>query len=86
MHWVFVAALGLSLVVESGDYSLVAVHRLLVVLASLVGRARALGLIGSVVMAHGLSCYAAGIEHMSPALAGRFLTIGSTGKSKDWLI
>ena len=43
MHWVFAAALGLSPVVESGDYSLVAGHRLPVVLASLVGRARALG-------------------------------------------
>ena len=54
MHWVFVAALGLSLVVESGDYSLVAVHRLLVVLASLVGRAQALGTQASYLQLMGL--------------------------------
>ena len=39
MHWVFAAALGLSLVVESGD-SVVAVHRLLVAVASLVAEHR----------------------------------------------
>ena len=40
MHLVFAAALGLSLVVESGDYSGVAVHRLLVAVASLVAEHR----------------------------------------------
>ena len=39
MHWVFAAALGLSLVVESGD-SVVAVHRLLLAVASLVAEHR----------------------------------------------
>ena len=34
--WVFVVARGLSLVAESGGYSLVAVHRLLIAVASLV--------------------------------------------------
>ena len=44
---------------------------------------------GSVAVAHGLSCYAAcgilvpqpGIEHVAPALEGRFLTTGPPGKS-----
>ena len=36
LYWVFMAAHGLSLVMESGDYSLVAVHRLLIAVASLV--------------------------------------------------
>ena len=47
---------------------------------------------GSVVVAHGLSCPAAmwdlpgpGIEPVSPALAGRFLTTGPPGKSPDCL-
>ena len=37
LHWVFVAALGLSLVVVSGGHSLVAVLGLLTVVASLDG-------------------------------------------------
>ena len=36
LHWVFIAALGLSLVVENGSYSLVEVPRLLTAVASLV--------------------------------------------------
>jgi len=36
LHWVFVAAPGLSLVVEDRDYSLAVVHRLLIAVASLV--------------------------------------------------
>ena len=52
-------------------------------------RALALQCAGSVVMAHGLSCPAAcgilvprpGIEHVSLALAGRFLATGPPGKS-----
>ena len=35
-HCIFVAACGLSLVAESGRYSLVVVHELLIVMASLV--------------------------------------------------
>ena len=38
--WVFVAVCGLSLVVASGGYSLVVVHRLLVAVASLVSEFR----------------------------------------------
>ena len=51
------------------------------------GGVQALDHMGSVVLAHGLSCPMAcgilltGIEHMSPALASRFLTIGPPGKS-----
>ena len=36
LYWVLVAVWGLSLVVESGNYFLVAVYRLLIVAASLV--------------------------------------------------
>ena len=36
LHWVFVAALGLSLVVVTGGYSLVAAYGLLIAVASLV--------------------------------------------------
>ena len=35
LQWVFAAVSGLSLVVESGGYPLVAVHRLLIAAASL---------------------------------------------------
>ena len=58
MHWVFVAR-GLSLAVESGDCSLVAVHKPLIVVTPLVGRTQALGTQASVAAAHGLSCSAA---------------------------
>ena len=54
LHWVFIAAQGLSLVVASGSYSPVAVHRLLIVGASLC-RAWALGMQALVAVAHGLS-------------------------------
>ena len=40
LHWVFVAACGLSLVVASGGYSLVAVHGLIMAVASLVAEHR----------------------------------------------
>ena len=60
---------GLSLVGQGGSYSL-------------------LWLVGSVAVVQGLSCSEAlwnlpgpGITPMSPALAGRFLTTGSPGKS-----
>ena len=36
LYWVFIAVHGLSLVVASGVYSLVLVHRLLIVVASLI--------------------------------------------------
>ena len=84
-----------SLVTASGGYSLVVVCRLLVALASLVELAslvvdtRALWCVGSVVVVCGLSCFeqcgilvpGLGIELASPALGGRFLTIGPQGKS-----
>ena len=38
--WIFIAELGLSLVAESWDYSLVVVHGLFIVVASLVGEHR----------------------------------------------
>ena len=84
--WVFIAALGLSLVVESGG-----------LLSSCSSwshcgiscfRAQDLGFMGSVVVTYELSCSAAcgdfpgpGIEPVSCALAGGFLTTGPPGKS-----
>ena len=36
LHWIFVAALKLSLIALGGDYCLIVMHRLLIVVASLV--------------------------------------------------
>ena len=75
-----------ALVAVSRGYSLVAVHRLLTVVASLVVE-HGLQCLGSVAMVHGPSCHSmwnlAGprMEPVSPALAGRFLTTGTPGKS-----
>ena len=44
--WVFIAACGLSLVSESRGYSLVAVHRLLILAASLIAEHRLSGCVG----------------------------------------
>ena len=55
LHWVFVAARGLSLVAVSRGYSFVAVRGLLIVVASLCCGAQALGMRASVVTALGLS-------------------------------
>ena len=88
MNWVFIATCGLSLVVASGDYSLVAVRRLLIAVAYLVAEHRLQGVQASVVVVHGLACpMACGIfpgqdRTHTPALAGRFLTTGPPGKSR----
>ena len=71
--WVFIAACGLSLVEVSRGCSLVAMSRLLPLVASLVAEHRL------------SSCGAwdlprARIEPGSPALAGRLLTTGPPGK------
>ena len=79
---------GLSLVVVSRGYSLVAVYRLLIAVTSLAEH-RFWGILGSAVMVHRLSCPPLvvqnlprpGIEPMSPALAGKFFTTGLPGKS-----
>ena len=52
MSWVFVAVSRLSLVVASGGYPLVVMHRLLIVVSSL---GVVSGSWASVVVAHGLS-------------------------------
>ena len=70
-RWLFVAMCGLSPVV---------VHKLLIVMASLVAELRLKRAWASVVVVHGLSCSIAcgslvpgsGIEPMFPALAGEF--------------
>ena len=83
-HWVFIAACSLSLAVESRGCPLVVVHSLLTVAASLI-------------MEHGLWGRPAqlpcglwdlprpGIEPVSPALQGRFLTTGPPGKARLFL-
>ena len=57
--YVFVATHGLSLVAVSGGYSLVAVHGLLIVVASLVVELGLQSGQASIVLVHGLSCSAA---------------------------
>ena len=56
LHWVFVAALGLSLVVASKDYSPAAMHGLLLLVASLIVEHRLCGTWASAVAALRLSC------------------------------
>ena len=56
--WVFLATCWLCLVAVSGGYFLVMVHRLLIVVASVVV-GRGLQSAGSVVVVHGFSCSAA---------------------------
>ena len=87
-RWVSVAARGLSLVAVSGSYSsfqCVGFSLRWLLLLWSTGSKRmgfsSSGMRASVVVAHGLSCSAAcgnlpwqGLEPMSPALAGRFLT------------
>ena len=76
----------LSLVVTSRSYSRVGLYQLLTVLASLVAE---LGLwsTGLVVVVLSLRCTSnllrSGIEPVSPALAGVFLTPGPPGKSSS---
>ena len=89
MHWVFAATLRLSLVVASGSYSLVAVHRFLIAVAFLVAEHRLSGLQSSVVVARGIQLLwgiwnplGPGIEPMYPALAGRFSSTIPPEKSK----
>ena len=98
MRWVFVAVRGLSLVAVSGGYSSLWCTgfslRWLLLLQSTGSRPA-----GSVVVAHGLSSCGAraqllrsmwdlprpGLEHVSPALAGGFLTTVPLGKSEKVL-
>ena len=89
MDWVFIA--GLCLVVESRAYSLVEVHGLLIVVTSFVVEHRLLGAGVSVLVAPGLQSTGPvavahvwdlpnpGIEPVSPALAGSFLSIVPLG-------
>ena len=89
---------GLFSVVASGDYSLVAVHGLLIVVASLDAEnglsgvwASAVVALGSRAQAQQLWCMGvialpgAGIKHMSPALAGRFFTTEPVFNRKEML-
>ena len=82
--------LGLSLVAESGGYSLVAVHGLLTVATSLVVEqgprewAQSLWHMGLVAPNH-VDLPGPGVEPMSPALVGRFLTTGPPGKSQIYV-
>ena len=60
-----------SLVADSGGYSVVMVHRLLIMVASLVAEHRHLGIRASVVVACGLS------SHLSWALEHRLSSCGA---------
>ena len=81
----------LSLVAVNGDYSLVAVCRLLIAETSLVAEHGLQHVWASVVVVQGLSCPEAcgilvprpGIEPLPPALASRFSTTGPPRKSLD---
>ena len=89
---VFIAAFRLSLAVEGGNCSLVALHGFLSVVASFGAEHRLWGPWASAVAVHRLSCPSAwslpvpGIESISPALAGSFLTTEPLGKSRAILI
>ena len=61
----------------SGGYSLVLVHGLLIAVASLVVEHRFPGHVGSVVVAHGLSC---------PEVCGIFLDQGSNPYHLHWQV
>ena len=62
--WVFVAVLGVSLVVVRRSYSLIAVHKLLIAVASLAAEHRLKGTQASAVVACGLnSCGFWALEH-----------------------
>ena len=90
---------GLSLVAENRSYFLVAVHQLLTEVAFLLVEHRLQVVWALVVVAHGLSRYGLqawlplgmwnlprpGMEPMSPALAGGFLTTGPAGKP-HWVL
>ena len=88
--YLFVAACGLSLVVASRGYSLVAVHRLLIAVASLVAEHGLQSTQPSAVVAYGLSCLVTcgifldqGLNPASPTLSGGFLTTGPPGRSQS---
>ena len=98
LHWVFVAARGLSLVVASGGYSLLWCAgfslRWLLLLQSTGSRHAGFSSCGSRALEHRLSSCGAqaqlprgmwdlpgpGLEPVSPALAGGFLTTAPPGK------
>ena len=99
LHWVFVAACGLFLVVVSGGYSSLRCAGFSLkwfLLLQSTGSRHA----GSVVVAHGLSSCGSwalllhgmwdlprpGLEPMSPALAGGFLTTAPPGKPSFWFL
>ena len=88
---VFIATYRLSLVVASWGYPLVAMHRLLTAVASLAMEhgPRACRLSSHSTRAyllHGMwNLPRPGIEPVTPALVGRFLTTGPSGKSSPLL-
>ena len=95
LHWVFVAARRLFSSCSERGLLFVAVHGLLIAVAFLCCRARALGLRASGAVAHRLSSCGSraqllhgmwdlpgpGLTPVSPALAGGFLTTAPPGKS-----
>ena len=88
LHWVFVAGLRLSLVVMSGGHSFLqcaGVSLWWLLLFQSIGSRHAVSVIAacrlSFPKACGILVPCPGIEPVSPALQGRFLTTGPPGKS-----
>ena len=75
LYWVSIAVHGLSLVVAVGDYSLVAVHELLIGVVSLVAERGLPSMQASAVGTHGLSCSVA---------SGLFMDQGSNSCPLHW--
>ena len=87
LYWVLVAVWGLSLVVESRGFSLITVHRLLILMASLVAESRlqactwAEQLCCTGVVSRGMQdLLGTGIGPVSPTWQGRFLIAGPAEK------
>ena len=90
LYWIFVAALCLSLVAGSEGYSLVVVHRPSHFSGFSYWVAQALGPMDfsscgswAELLCGMWNLPGRGIESVSPALAGEFLTTGPPGNSKD---
>ena len=75
LYWVFIAVHGLSLVVAGRNYSLVAVHGLLIGVVSLVAEHGLQSMQASAVVTHGFSCFVA---------SGIFMDQGSNSCPLHW--
>ena len=85
LRWVLVVACGLALAATSGSYTLVVVSGLLIAVSSLAAEHWLEGAWVSVVVVHGHTCLwdlpRPGIDTVTPAPTGGFLTTRPPGKS-----